>query len=203
MTKAYYGHLRNLAESAIYRQTRLAAGPNEILSKKEQTKAPGYIQESAAQLREDGGSGTRVQIHPLDAHVSGRMWAVLESVNQKSGPGRAYVSKSERDAAASDPSFGPLIARAWQVAVGEVADVDRIAEIRAQEGLDPKHRFIAFSSESAASSFRDPQGRSVTWLVKTAEDESKASYVRGRDDLWVERFDVNMKTGAVTTTAEH
>lgn len=203
MSKAYTAHLRILLETAIYRETRLTAGTNDLVSKKEETKAPNYIRESSKVLRQEGGPGSRLNVYALNLHLSNRVTALLDSVNQKTGVGRAHISKAERDEAVQDPSFGPLVAKTWLIAAGQRADVDTIAEIRAQESMEPDGRFMTFGTEAAAANFQDPKGRDVRWLVKVGENESKASYVRGNNDLWVERFDVDLKTGQVTTTAEH
>jgi hypothetical protein len=69
--------------------------------------------------------------------------------------------------------------------------------------LDPDSVYYAASSEADGAAYRDPQGRTVRWLAKTAETATKVSYTGGVNDLWAQRFDVSKTTCAVTVTAEH
>lgn len=184
--------------------TRLAAGPNGLLSKTEQAKAPAPLAEGAATLRAEGGSGTRVSADALAAHLAAQAKAAIDAQNQPKGVGRGVVSRAERDAAAAArPGLAPYIARAWAIAAGERADVDQVAEARVRQSADPSDHVALFADVNTAANHQAGPGRSTSWLVKVAEDGGKSSFVRGRNDLWIESFDVDAKSGAVTVTGEH
>lgn len=189
----------------LSRETRAAAGENGLLSKAEEATAPSHVKEAAAVVRGAPGSGTRVTVAALDAHLAGQVKTLLGNANQTSGVGRSYTSKAEVKAArAQNPVLGARVMKAYEIVTGKKVDADGLAEERIRSmARDSETHFRTFPSIEAAENYRDPRGRQITWLVKTGEDADKSSYVWGRNDLWAQKFDIDVKTGERTITGEH
>ena len=195
-TKVRTGDLNATVDLLLAREAKLASGENGLLSKAEQAAAPGHIAQAAADIRVPGQS---VKSDALSKHLSDQARTLTASVNQSSGVGRAYFSKSEAKAAAkADPILGARIEKAHAIASGSIVDVDGIAEARVRASMSDGI-YIQFNSESVAENYRDPHNRHFSWLVKTGEN----SFVSGRNDLWSQRFDIDPKSGEVTITGEH
>lgn len=182
---------------------KLASGPNGQLSRAEQAQAPAHVAAAAAELRASAAPGARIKDDALSAHLSGQARAVVDANNQPTGVGRAFFSRAEARAASADPRLGAHVQKAWAIAAGQRADVDGIAEARMRAASSEGDVVRVFGSETAAMAHHDPHGRSVSWLVRSSEASDKSSFVRGRNDLWAERFDVDATSGAVTVTGEH
>lgn len=203
-TRAKLTLVETTAATLLARDADRAAEGNELLSKVEQSKAPAHVQRAATEVRDDGGVGARVGTDALSAMLKAHAKKLIAKVNQKDGVGRDFVSRAEAKAAKkADPALGGQIMKAYEISSGHVADVDGLAESYARGFADPTHLFRHFSSELIALNYQDPHGRSVTWLVKTSEEADKASFVWGRNDLWAQRFDVDLKSGALVVTGEH
>lgn len=69
--------------------------------------------------------------------------------------------------------------------------------------LDADTVYYAATSEADGERYRDPQGRSVRWLAKTAETATTVSFTGGTNDLWAQRFVIAKNTCGITVTAEH
>lgn len=204
ITRAKLTLLESTAATLLKRDAERSAEGNELLSKAEQAKAPAHVQKAAAEVRDDGGPGTRVETDALGAMLAAHAKKLIAKVNQKEGVGRDFVSRAEAKAAKkADPALGARVMKAYEITSGHVADVDGLAESYARGFADPTHLFRNFSSELLALNYQDPHGRSVTWLVKTSEEADKATFVWGRNDLWAQRFDVDLKSGALVVTGEH
>ena len=82
--------------------------------------------------------------------------------------------------------------------------MDELASVRVSQHVNgPDQVFMTFATENEATSYADPQGRSVTWLVPEQDGLLAKKFVWGRNDLWAERFEIDRLNGAVTVLAEH
>lgn len=191
----------------LARDVRAAAGGNALLSQAEQARAPEHVRVAAEVTRSEaaqGGGRGIVRTEALEAHLAARARELVGAVNQHSGVGRAFVSRAEvRAAQAQSPALGGRVQKAWEIVAGRAADVDGIAEAHARAFTADDGVFRTFTSEARAVGHQDPRGRSTTWLVKTAEEATKSTFVWGRNDLWSQRFDVDATSGVITVVAEH
>jgi hypothetical protein len=81
-------------------------------------------------------------------------------------------------------------------------DVWTMAKARAfPQGTDDLT--MIFGTEEEATSYKDPEGRSVRWLMWEREDADAVVFRSGINDLWAEVFSVARRGCAVTTLAEH
>ena len=81
-------------------------------------------------------------------------------------------------------------------------DVWTVAKARAfPEGRDDLT--MIFNSEEEATTFKDPEGRSVRWLLWEREEAGTVVFRSGINDLWAEVFSVATRGCAVTVLAEH
>jgi hypothetical protein len=62
---------------------------------------------------------------------------------------------------------------------------------------------LELQSEAAATSYADPQGRTVRWLVREGETNAVQKWISGYNDLWAQRFEVSRSSCVVKVTAEH
>jgi hypothetical protein len=101
------------------------AAKNNLLSKSEQaTLADGVLKEAAETIRQEGGSGARVDTDVLVEKATSRMEALIGSVNQPSGSGAVFVSQAEVKALASaHPDAGVRVARAYELITGKKIDL--------------------------------------------------------------------------------
>ncbi|HET9237432.1 MAG TPA: hypothetical protein VFO10_09285 [Oligoflexus sp.] len=77
-----------------------------------------------------------------------------------------------------------------------------VAKARAfPEGTDAAT--MIFGTEAEAISYKDPEGRSVGWLIWEREDDGAIVFRSGLNDLWAEVFAVATRGCAVTVLAEH
>lgn len=205
VTRARVGDLLDMTSRILSRETRAAADENGLLSKAEQAAAPSHVQEAAVVVRGAGGSGARVTVAALDAHLAGQVKTLLGGVNQSAGVGRSYASKAEVKAAhAENPELGARVMKAYEIVTGKRVDADGLAEehVRAM-ARDSETTFRLFPTLEAAENYRDPRGRQLTWLVKTGENADRSSYIWGRNDLWAQKFDIDHNSGDRTVTGEH
>src|SRR5687767_12902127 len=87
--------------AGITADAQQAAG-NSQLSKSEEAALPaGVIKDAAAQMRQNGGGGTRIFVDHLVEAATGRVETLLGQVNQRSGSGKAVVSQAEVRAVAA------------------------------------------------------------------------------------------------------
>lgn len=182
-----------------------AAHGNALVSRAEQARAPSHVDDAAADVRAAGGVGARVSVDDVDTMLRARAAALIASVNQSTGSGKAFLSKAEAQAAAAlDPSLGGQVLRAWEITRSGGIDVDGIAKAHAIPAvLEPEERFMKFATESEAERFREPSGLHVKWLVVTGETSTTKSFTSGSNDLWSQRFDVSKLDGSIVITAEH
>lgn len=81
-------------------------------------------------------------------------------------------------------------------------DTWTVAKARAfPEGTDAVT--MIFGTEAEASSYKDPEGRSVRWLIWEREEAGTVVFRSGINDLWAEVFAVATRGCAVTVLAEH
>jgi hypothetical protein len=185
-------------------ELRDAAGGNTLLSRTEQRTAMPHIKDAADELRDAGGPGARVTVDALEANLHAKAMRLIDTVNQTSGPGAHTLSRKEAHTARDiSPHVGEAVLRAYQVASGNAADVDAIAASRVNQSLPADTVFKTFASEAEATSYQDPDGKQVWWLVAERDTVRTKSFVAGRNDLWAERFDIDRLSGVVTVTAEH
>ncbi len=179
-----------------------AAAGNALVSRTEQEKAPAHVSAAADAVRTAGGPGVRVSVEALSAALVAQADAFIANVNQPAGSGAGFLSKREVEGIiAQNAALGGRVQRAYEIALRGSVDVDAIA--RARVPTAPDELFMMFSAEAEAENFRDPQQRTVRWLVVTGETAATKSYVIGFNDLWAERFDINKADGAITVTGEH
>ncbi|MCE9578071.1 MAG: hypothetical protein K8W52_33385 [Deltaproteobacteria bacterium] len=74
---------------------------------------------------------------------------------------------------------------------------------RAHAYLGDATDIVQYRTVYEAERATDPNGGSVAWLVRTGENPTTVTFTSGLNDLWVERFDIDKTTCAITTTAEH
>lgn len=204
LVRARLTDLTTTLDRLLDEDARLASGPNHQLSKAEQAKSVTHVAAAAAELRFEGGPGTRVSADALSAHLSERARTTLAAVNQPSGVGRSYVSQAEiATLSAAEPTLGARVQRAYAIASGKTVDTGGVAEAHVKAFVSEGGIFRRFSSEDVALAHQDPYGRSVTWLVQASETADKAVFTWGRNDLWAQRFEVDAKSGDITVTGEH
>jgi hypothetical protein len=194
----------NAALASLLREdAELAANGNRQISKAEASASPAHVQAASEALRASGVS--RVSVDALTAQLSQNAAKLIGSVNQASGSGAPFLSKSEATAAAAnDPALGARVLKAYEIVLGKSVDVDAIARARvAPQADDGNGVFHVFTSEQAGERFPAPVDKQSYWLVPTGESASSKSFVQGVNDLWSVRFDVDKVTGAVTVTGEH
>lgn len=195
-------NVSTVLKALVKRDLAAAAGTNGVLSRAEQAKAPKYLSDAANVLRAQKPNA-RITVDAMEAFVATRANQLIGEVNQPRGSGAATLSKTEAAAAlAREPSLGFAVMEAYQIASGSGVSVDTIAQSRASQ-VDDDTTFKKFATEAEAVNYRDPDGKQVSWLVRTGDSLLSSSYVSGRNDLWAQRFDVDKRTGAVTVTHEH
>ena len=74
---------------------------------------------------------------------------------------------------------------------------------RAHAYLGSASDIAQFRTIAAAERATASDGSAVAWLVRTAESPTAVTFTSGVNDLWVETFEVDKATCAVTTTGEH
>lgn len=189
-------------KALVKRDLEAAAGANGVLSRAEQANVPKYLSDAANELRA-AKPNARITVDAMEAFVATRATQLIGAVNQTSGSGAATLSKAEATAAAKrEPNLGFAVMEAYQIVSGTGVSVDGIAEKRASQ-VDDETVFRKFATQAEAERAQDPDGKHVSWLVKTSDGLLSASYVSGKNDLWAQRFDVDKRTGAVTVTHEH
>jgi hypothetical protein len=185
---------------ALAQRDVAAVAGNHLLSKAEQATAAPDIQAAAQALRDEGAK--RVTTTAFTDKMVAQSMTLISTINQGGGPGKAQLSRAEVGAAVATQS--PLATRIQQAHLfaSDPAIVDAAAFAQLPM-IDATSTFKAFATEAEAERATDPQGRSLVWLVKTADNANTASYVWGRNDLWAQRFDISKTDNTVTITGEH
>lgn len=89
---------------------------------------------------------------------------------------------------------------------GVTAACDPLATAKAMVFASPPDEEsvqLVLPSVEIAERYQDPQGRHVHWLVQNATDAVSTAFTSGSNDLWSQRFTVNLATCAITITGEH
>jgi hypothetical protein len=184
----------------IRRELQTAAG-NALLSRTEQAKALPYVQEAASEIRAENGPGARVSVDALESKLVGKALRLIDSVNHK---GPAYLSKKEATSAfRSGGRLGEVVLRAYEVASGNGVNVDEIARARIAQNSSQDSVVKVFASEQEAYGYVEPNGNPVAWVVPETSDLLKKTFLLGRNDLWVERIEIDRLSGAITVLDEH
>lgn len=188
----------------VKRDLKAAAGPNGILSKAEQAKAPAYLKQAADAFRA-ANPKARVTVTAMETAIAKKALDLIGEVNQPSGNGKKTLTQAEAKAAAKrDASLGYAVLEAFEVVSGKGGlKEDELARQHVNPGLDPETIFKTFKTEQEAMAYQDPKGRQVAWLVRSTDELLKNTYVSGRNDLWAQRFEVDKLSGAITVTHEH
>lgn len=204
MPKTSVADVSNVLRAIVRREAAHAAGSNTVLSREEEAKASPLLQAAAKAVRAAQGPNARVTVDELEAQVSTVAARLIGSVNQPSGAGAPWVTKTEASAAMqADPIFGKQVLQAWEIAAGQGLDVDAIAKQRVKAGLDSDMRFKTFATVEEGERYQDPHGHQVAWLVEVSSTMLSKTYVSGRNDLWAQKFEIDKVTGAIAILAEH
>ena len=92
--------------------------------------------------------------------------------------------------------------RVWRLETPRPAcEPQQVARAHAYLGDAPE--LVQYRTVAEAESATSPDGSARAWLVRTAQSPTAVTFTSGLNDLWVEVFEVDTATCAITTIAEH
>jgi hypothetical protein len=161
------------------------AAKNNLLSKSEQaTLADGVLKEAAETIRQEGGSGARVDTDVLVEKATSRMEALIGSVNQPSGSGAVFVSQAEVKALASTHlDAGVRVARAYELITGKKIDLGTTTPVVTPDPVVPVDPVTPPPTTSGTFDLRALMGALRTRIVDEVKAHAGANQVLSQAEL--------------------
>ncbi|MCK6546967.1 hypothetical protein L6R52_14045 [Myxococcota bacterium] len=188
--------LYEFLRSVVLESVSLATGNNTVLSRPEQGRAAEEVREAGAVLRARGAAP--VDRRALERYLDLRLSRLITAVDGE--PQLGTVTRAEAASSVRrDPALGAQLVKAWRLAAGLLRDVDEVALRHVSRHARGYVR--AFQTEADARAYRGWGATGMSWYVKTGEGPRRASFVWGQADGWVERFEVDHRSGEVFVLA--